>query len=387
MRARRAATDVRRLFAVLLLVSACTSGHSTARPTPTPAVSHSTPAVSHSSLAVSHPTVWLCQPAVTDDPCDVPLDSTAVHADGSTSPQPPPRAAQPVDCFYVYPTVSEATTLNAPLRATAAETRTATAQVARFSSVCRVFAPVYRQLTVHALLTGGFGSAKGRAVAHGDVVSAWHDYLHRNPTRRFVLIGHSQGSFELLRLLQEEIDGNPSLRRRLVSALLLGGNVKVPPGRVVGGDLQNLPLCTSPRQNGCVVTYNSYDAAPPANALFGRPDRARGLVAACSNPAALAGGSGALEPFFPAGRQAAALGRFPGSERVTTDFVSFPGYLTAACQERAGSAWLQISVRRAPHDTRPAALPKSLGPAWGLHIIDVNLALGNLVSLVRTESA
>lgn len=366
---------MRRVLAALLLVAGCTGCHETARPTASPP---------HAELAVAHPTVWLCSPDVTDDPCDVPLDSTAVHADGSTTREPAPPRIQPVDCFYVYPTVSEATTLNAPLRATAAERRTATAQAARFSSACRVFAPVYRQLTVHALLTGGFGNAHGRAIAHGDVVSAWHDYLNRNPTRRFVLIGHSQGSFELLRLIQEEIDGDAALRGRMVSALLLGGNVKVPSGRLVGGDLQNVPLCASPHQNGCVVTYNSYDAPPPADAIFGRPDRARGLVAACTDPAALSGQP--LQPYFPAGRSAAGVGRFPGSERVTTGFVSYPGYLTAACRARAGAAWLQVTVLRAPHDERPAAIPKTLGPAWGLHMIDVNVALGNLVSLVRQQS-
>jgi hypothetical protein len=30
---------------------------------------------------------------------------------------------------------------------------------------------------------------------------------------------------------------------------------------------------------------------------------------------------------------------------------------------------------------------QSIGPAWGLHLFDVNIALGNLVSLVGTESA
>ena len=39
-----------------------------------------------------------------------------------------------------------------------------------------------------------------------------------------------------------------------------------------------------------------------------------------------------------------------------------------------------------PGDTRPRVLPKSLGPAWGLHLVDVNVALGNLVDLVRTQS-
>jgi pimeloyl-ACP methyl ester carboxylesterase len=371
----------RLLVLVLLLVSACSG--STTRTAPSPTVS---PSAMASAPSVAHPTVWLCQPAATDDPCDVSLISTSIRGDGSRTVEEPTRADQPVDCFYVYPTVSEAKSLNAPLRATEAETRTARAQVARFSSACRVFAPVYRQLTVQALLTGRFGDAAGRELAHGDVVSAWHDYLRHNPTRKFVLIGHSQGSFELLRLMQEEIDANAALRSRLVSALLIGGNVKVPPGKEVGGDLQNIPLCTSSTQRGCVVTYNTFDTTPPATALFGRADTIRHLDAACTNPAALDGGIGELRPAFPAGAFAAGLGAFPGSEAITTPFVTYPDYLTAECRQDQGRAWLQVTVHPVAGDRRPTTLPKTLGPDWGLHLVDVNIALDNLVALVRSES-
>ena len=36
-------------------------------------------------------------------------------------------------------------------------------------------------------------------------------------------------------------------------------------------------------------------------------------------------------------------------------------------------------------DTRPKAT-EPLGPAWGYHLLDVNIALGNLVDLVRQQS-
>jgi hypothetical protein len=226
-----------RVLLVLVLAAACSSSTSTT-PTPTPSA---TPAL----LPVAHPTVWLCRPGLPANPCEGGLDATVVTATGAARVEPLAMGPTPVDCFYVYPTVSEAKTLNAPLRATAAEVRTVRAQAARFSSACRVFAPVYRQLTVQALFEGRFGDAAARALAHRDVVSAWHDYLNHNPGRRFVLIGHSQGSFELLRLLQEEVDGNPALRSRLVSALLPGGNLEVAPGKDTGGDLHNIPPCAT----------------------------------------------------------------------------------------------------------------------------------------------
>jgi hypothetical protein len=361
--------------AALVLATACTSS-TTATPRTTP-----TPQAGETAVpAPSHPTLWLCQPSTLSDPCHAPLTATAMHADGSTTAVPAPARRQPVDCFYVYPTVSSSPTENAPLKVTPAETSTAKAQVAAFSSVCRVWAPIYRQLTVHALVTGGFGDSKARALAHADVLDAWHDYLRLNPGRRFVLIGHSQGSFELLALLQQEIDGHEALRQRLVSALLIGGNLKVPAGKPVGGDLQNIPLCTRDHEQGCVVAYNTYGSRPPANGLFGRPDTARKLVAACTNPAALAGGPGTLRPLFPSDRA------LPGAPAVRSPFTTYPDYVTGECRSAGGFTWLQVSVRRVPGDTRPAAVPETLGPAWGLHLVDVNIALGNLVDLVRAQT-
>ncbi len=50
-----------------------------------------------------------------------------------------------------------------------------------------------------------------------------------------MLIGHSQGSFTLTSLIAAEIDSKPALRRKLVSALIIGGQVTVPTGKDVGG--------------------------------------------------------------------------------------------------------------------------------------------------------
>ena len=360
-----------RRLAVLLLVTACTAtSHPSATPTPTPS--------SAALLPVAHKTLWLCQPDASGDPCHTPLDTRVVQANGSTVSMPGDEPSQPVDCFYVYPTVARDDAVNAPLKVEDAERDVAVAQAAPFSQVCRVYAPVYRQLTVKALFAGKYSDRKARALAHADVVSAFNDYLNQNPRRRFVLIGHSQGALELLLLLKERIDADSALRTRLVSALLIGGTLKVPKGKLVGGDLQHVPLCSTGAQTGCVVAYNSFDTTPPPTTLFGRPDKRRHLVAACTNPALLSGDVDKLRPLFPTTHALSILS-------ATSSDVSYLDYLTAACHERNGFAWLQVSVRRVDHDTRPAGLPKALGPAWGLHLLDVNLALGNLVELVRRE--
>ena len=93
---------------------------------------------------------------------------------------------------------------------------------------------------------------------------------HYNNGRPIVFIGHSQGTMMLTRLIAAEVDPNPSLRSQLVSALLIGGNVKVPMGQDVGGDFQNIPACRSATQTGCVVAYSSFDEPPPADSFFGK---------------------------------------------------------------------------------------------------------------------
>ena len=58
--------------------------------------------------------------------------------------------AQGVDCFYVYPTVSNQQSRLATKRVDPEIRSIALYQAARFSQVCRVFAPMYPQLTLSA---------------------------------------------------------------------------------------------------------------------------------------------------------------------------------------------------------------------------------------------
>ena len=332
------------------------------------------PAAAPTTAAVRDETVWLCRPGMTANPCETDLDATVLGPGGARTQEPFVPARDPaVDCFYVYPTVSAAPTTNAPREATRAEITTVQAQAARFASVCRVWAPVYRQVTSKGLASGGLTDRKARALAHGDVVTAWREYLARNPGRRFVLIGHSQGTFELTQLIQEEVDGDPALRRRLVSALLIGGYVSVEPGKDTG-DLKNIPACRRETQTGCVVAYNSYAGTPPAGAIFGSVGSGRRVL--CTNPAALGGGEAPLRPYLPAAEVPGVGG---------TGFVASPGLLRARCRTQGNRTWLDVSGTTAEAQ---ALLKGASGgrPAWGLHRADVNLALGDLVELVRTQS-
>jgi hypothetical protein len=335
------------------------------------------------------PTVWLCHPGLdpsptpnpTPNPCEGSRATTVLRADGNSKEKPAPRPGdRPIDCFYVYPTVSTQPTPNADLTIEAAEISVAHAQASRFSSVCRVYAPMYRQLTLQTILGGGSGTAQERALAYGDVANAWNEYLDTyNDGRPVVLIGHSQGSAMLTALLRLQIENDPKQLDLVVSALLPGWNIEVPVGGDVGGTFQKVPACRSRTQTGCVVSYASYDTQPPPDSRFGRVaggDPAREVL--CVNPARPAGGEAPLDPYFPTDR----LGP---TDDYFTPWVELPGLYTAECAQADGISWLQVNAApTSPTDDRPRALVTS-GPAWGLHRSDVNLALGDLVALARSQ--
>jgi hypothetical protein len=288
-----------------------------------------------------------------------------------------------VNCFYVYPTVSTETTTNANLAVQPAEVSAAVAQAAQFSQACAVWAPVYRQVTVSGLAKEGLTDNRFEEIAYASVLSAWKDFLaHDDGGRHFVLIGHSQGAAMLIDLVRQQIDPNPAERDLLVSAILLGGNVQVPDGKLVGGSFKNVPACSSGAQTRCVIAYSSFSTTPPPNSFFGRPgegvslqsgqSRRSGEQVLCVNPAQLSGTGDSLVPIFPR----------PG--RVLSPWVEFPGLYTASCKSEHGATWLAVTAHPGASDSRPIVEP-TLGPRWGLHLYDVSLALGNLVTIVEKE--
>ena len=343
-------------------------------------------AVLASSASAS--TVWLCRPGLAPDPCTLPLTATVLGPTGaarSTEHATFP-ARPPIDCFYVYPTVSTQPTAVANLHIDPEEIAVAHSQASRFSLVCRVFAPMYRQGTLGAIFGHPSATPQQRAQAYADVRSAFFDYLaHYNHGRGFVLIGHSQGSFILRTLAHNEIDPKPSIRRRLVSALIFGGNVLVRRGSDRGGDFRNIPACRVGSQTGCVVAYSTF-STEPATISFGHSTDPR-MEVLCTNPAALGGGSGMLAPYFLAAGFPNLLGLKPGdfpglTLPFSTPWLTLPGAYRARCLSSSTANVLEVTP------VAPWPTPKqSVGPRWGLHVADVNIALGNLVDLVRRQTA
>jgi len=330
--------------------------------------------------------VWLCRPGLAHDPCTASFKTTVLGASGASSVTDASAArGSKFDCFYVYPTVSTETSDNSDLVVQPAETDVAIAQASRFSTVCRVWAPMYHQFTLAALESyernpEGETAMMEHAedVAYQSISSGFADYLaHDNDGRPIVFIGHSQGASMLVLLLQRLVEADPALHHRLVLAIVLGGNVVVPDGRQVGGSFSDIPACTAPGQPGCVIAYSSFPGQPPSTSLFGRPGQGVSLLAGqnattgvhvvCTNPAALAGGRALLDPYFPT------EGLLP------TPWVEFPDLYQASCQSGEGATWLQVTKVTPASDTRPV-VSESEGPNWGYHTYDVNLALGNLIS-------
>jgi hypothetical protein len=346
---------------------------------------------------------WLCRPD-TDDVCDENLDATVVRADGSVEVEPfEPAEDATIDCFYLYPTVSIDPGTNSDLVPDPDfEGMVVRSQAARLASQCRLYAPMYRQITLTALIESFVSGeapfeSEPSEIAYESVLDAWKQYIaNDNDGRGVVLVGHSQGSGMLSRLIQEEIDGDQQLRGRLVSALLLGWPVAVPEGEDVGGDFANIPLCREAAQTGCVISYSSFSdtAPPPQDTVFGRVDEG---VAACTNPASLGGGRGTLRPYFESDRgggpftQAATVRTVEepwavGAE-ITTPWVVLPDFVEAECVVREGFSYLEITVLADPADPRTDDIGgDTLLPSFGLHIVDANLAMGDLVEIVSRQA-
>jgi hypothetical protein len=357
----------------------------------------------------SKPATWLCWPGKAGDACAVDLTTTVIKGDGSTTTETfkaDPKA--PIDCFYVYPTVSLDPGAISDMNAGPEEKNVVRAQTARFGSKCRVFAPLYRQFTLTALRQATAAAASGRPATrsgprpntgYNDVVDAWNYYLaHENKGRGVVLIGHSQGSGVLTQLIRNEIDGKP-VQKKLVSAILMGTSLPVEKGKGTGL-FKTIPVCKSPSQTGCVIAYASFrdTMPPPANSRFGRVRGANpdGMVAACANPANLAGGRGELHSYFSNGQQIASSATgitwVKGKPNPPTPFVSTPGLVSAQCVDKNGFSYLEIHVNGNPADPRTddingdVVTNGKVSQDWGLHLIDANLAMGNLVDVVGAES-
>ncbi len=286
--------------------------------------------------------------------------------------------------------------LNSDLQAGREERLAAESQAARFASVCRVYAPLYRQMTlasIAAFATGADVTQPGM-LAYRDVRDAWRHYLATwNKGRPFVLLGHSQGSLMIQQLIAREIETNPAVARRMKLAIIPGYNLLVPQGKLVGGTLKRTPLCSRPGETGCVMSWVSFRERnpPPRRGMFGYAEQP-GMTVACVNPARP--GSRNWEPLDSYWYARSTLPVPGGPIRWSTEgappttYLRTEGLVSARCVNDGPRGYLSVRTNADPRDKRTDRIGGEVAvlgmflPGWGMHLADVALAQGDLVRLV-----
>ena len=349
---------------------------------------------------------WTCRPGMADNPCEAELSVTEVMADGTTvkSALPQMPAEVRADCFYVYPTVDPGLlapprNLDFPQIDRAPVLAITSAQAIPFRQLCNLYAPVYRQASLNTF--GADPSTRDRLldVSFSDIEDAFEFLLADTPPDRpIILVTHSQGARGTLRLMQRRLVGDPAVRERLVVAILAGplGGFSVPRGQRVGGSLEDVPLCSTQEETGCVLTHNSFwDGAPPNDAYADiSVPFPEGHDVGC-NPGFYDSQqvhlSGAL--FHTTNLLPPPLGMFDfGSLRIDTDYVRFADFYTGQCLAADdGLSYLSISVDPLSGDTRNNPVVwNSLALAdrsAGLHTLDYAFVMAELIEAARVKLA
>jgi hypothetical protein len=343
---------------------------------------------------------WLCLPGRADS-CSTPLPTTALTPSGyGSAGQSSIAKDPPLDCFYVYPTVSRDQGLNSDLNV-AEEKGAALTQFTRFAGVCRTFSPIYRQMTLAAVTAYSTGAdiRDAAALAYRDVAAAWHNYITtKNDGRPFVLIGHSQGSLLLQQLIAREIETNPAVAARMKLAILPGFNVFVPQGKLVGGTFKKTPLCSRPGESGCVISYVSFREknVPPDGAMFGVADQP-GMTVGCVNPAQPGSKDWVPLDSYWFSRSSLPVPGGPiswSSEGApSTPYVRTEGLVSAKCINDGQRGYLWIRTNHKPGEKWTDRIGGEVGllgmflPGWGMHLSDVQEAQGDLIRDVDESSA
>jgi hypothetical protein len=323
----------------------------------------------------SKPGSWACRPGVDDGTCSANLDAVKIDTSNARTPAPHviPKDA-PIDCFYVYPTASLDPTMFSDLVLDAKEKQAIHGQAARLTARCRLFVPIYHQFTMAALAwtQAHPGGNVDFNIPYRDVLAAWKSYLaHDNHGRGVVLVGHSQGAIILKQLVAEEIDGKPA--QKLLVAAYLAGNPDLN-----AQSFHAVKPCAAVDQTGCVVAWSSYLDTYTGPRYFG--GTRSGVPPLCVNPAAVAGGRGALETY---------LSKPSFAPETDPPYVELAGQLTAECVADAGGAVLRVHIEPGPvAGLLGVVLAKfSPMPAWGEHPLDISLVQGNMVDLIGSQSA
>ena len=179
--------------------------------------------------------------------------------------------------------------------------------------------------------------------------------------------------------------------------------MRIPEGSDIGGDFQQVPVCRTADLTGCVVNYSIYRESDPeltaGLAVFGTKNN--GLIAVCTNPAALGGGRTNLNNYFSAGGLPGVICTLVNQRvdgpyadptlfpSITTPFYSMPGFVSGECAlDDNGISYLKVTANADPDDLWADDFNGefTILPGWGLHLVDMTLPMGDLVELGLSRS-
>jgi len=288
---------------------------------------------SRPGIGVNDPARW--QPAyrVMDEEAEQVAEDTET---ASQETQTERRSAEPTPnfaVFFIHPTsYLSRDSWNAPIGNEDAE-RIARIYVrgmaSPFNAASEIWAPRYRQATMGAFLTDKPEGQEAIDAAYADVLDAYRYFVSSvDEDTPVVLVGHSQGSLHLLRLLREEVQGS-ALESRLVAAYAIGWPISVDHDVPALG----LAACATPAQTGCIISWSSFaEPADPSRLIeaytnstaFNGNLRGDSRIL-CTNP--LTGSFGGSAP------ASANLGTLvPDDEMESGELV--PGAVPARCDDR-----------------------------------------------------
>lgn len=294
---------------------------------------------------------------------------------------PDRQAEAQVDVFYIHPTTYRGReNWNQDISDTVTNSWTDISVIARqaaiFNGCCRIYAPRYRQAGTAALYAKDDSGDKARALGYEDVKAAFQYYLdHYNDGRPFILVGHSQGTFYIQRLLEEVIDASP-VRPQMVAAYAIG--IGFPLG-TFGKQYKTVTPCAKPDDTGCVVSWNTFgrggDGAAAAERYAARYEARfktrEGAETLCINPLTF----DMSQPDAPASTN---RGSLPGTAATGPLPALKPGVIGATCS--GGMLYADIPTT---DDFKLLVLPGKV-----LHFHDMDLFFKNIRdnAILRTEA-
>ena len=240
--------------------------------------------------AYRDPRMWISRPGMgTTDPARW---QPAVEGAGRQLPTPADPKPEPFAVFFVHPTsYMDRASWNASLDSEEANARArlfVRGLASPFNQASEIWAPRYRQATVGAFLTDAPEAQQALDAAYADVAQAFAFFRDSvDDDVPIVLAGHSQGALHLLRLLREQVAGQP-IEQRIAAVYIVGWPISLE------HDLPELPFpaCATTQQAGCIMSWSSYaEPADPSQLLdayaastgFDGQKRGRSRIL-CTNP-------------------------------------------------------------------------------------------------------